>query len=205
MRQIFGVIAMLLILGSGGAWAASIDDLTDIDSDLKAKLVKDYADSSQGCQANYTAAVSKDGSWGSTCSSKASDDDLARTAIQKCEHWSQGRPCGIVILRDTVVPYVLSPILMTYPTRFDAEKVPFLWASEREKLSGKFVPREGHKALAITRNGTYGWVVEKSTTKEAEQEALKDCENRDKKGRCFIYSIDDTVLFTSTTNIYPER
>ncbi len=195
----------VLAFSTTPAHAGPIEDITGFDPAIIANLAQDYEDAGSKCQTDYTVAVAEDGSYGSVCSSKATDDDLARTAIQKCEHWSKGKLCGVVVMRNKAVPYTLSPILMTYPTTFDPQQVPFLWAADRDKLVSKYIPKGTHKALAITRNGTYGWVADKTSPEDAETGALENCEKYDKRGRCFLYSVNEEVVFNKDSNIYPDR
>lgn len=198
---------MVCVVASFGTSALAIDvgGAPYISDRVKREIERDYERSSEACQVSYTVAISPEGHWSARCHRRATLDDVVRMTMEKCEHIAQ-RPCGAIIIGGLEVQYFTRRPFIRYPETFDAMRVPFVRRASRVELRETFAKADGHKALAITRNGTWGSSVTADSSEAAIEAALADCEEFDRnRNRCFLYSVDGVVRFNHRTNIYPDR
>ena len=169
-------------------------------------IVKDYGVYGKH-QKYYTLAISESGStFGATAWEKYSSEDHIRLVLQKCEHSAQ-EPCGIVAHKNKLVKFQLSPRQLIYTEKFDVDLVPFITDKSRDWLRKNYKSSNRNVALAITRNGNMfvsrvgNWKPEE----EAAKKALDGCNKGRKRKSCFVYSINQRVLFNSDTDLRPEK
>ena len=171
----------------------------------KASVERDHAAAGKGCRSSYTVAISKSGHWGPHCGSKLPERDLSRVALERCEHTSQ-EACGLVVVQGSVVEFEESPPTISYPETFTASAIPFVSAKARNRLKRSYGSAPGHKALAITRQGGYGFATDEGSGAAAERAALRFCERHTRnRKRCFVYAVGSKVVFDRATSIYPDR
>ncbi|MFD0389304.1 hypothetical protein ACFQ4K_18365 [Tistrella bauzanensis] len=121
--------------------------------------------------------------------------------LQRCEHREQA-PCILAVV-DGRATGETSPRAsgLTYPDAFELAAVPFIREGVRSAIDDKFMRRPDHRALAINRHGTWGSSYNRSSADDAAKGAIENCA---KNGRdCFLYAIDDKVVFTRETVIRP--
>ncbi|NKC29861.1 DUF4189 domain-containing protein [Falsiroseomonas selenitidurans] len=140
------------------------------------------------------ASHSGRGSW--------SASERTRVALQRCEHYAQG-PCILVMANGRLTGRTApEPRALTYPTRFDATAVPFLNDAQKAELGARYPTARQHRAIAIWRLGGFAWVVGRPSAAEAQRDALQNCQRFGDGNRpCFLYSVDDQVVFTPQTDI----
>lgn len=175
-----------------------------LSEDERAMLTRDWRRASDRCKRTYTLAVARGGAWGAYCHRKASAEEVARIAQQKCEHAAQDL-CGIVYQRGEARAFAEAAPAMRYPKTFTADQVPFVRDKTRKALAGDYGAAKGAKALALTRNGRIGRITGAADEATAKRRALAACEKEDRnRGRCILYAVGDEVVFTSRTNIFPD-
>ena len=187
------------------AFALDMSGTPFLSEQNKEWVEKEYEGLGRKCQSSYTLAISRDDRMGAYCHSRLSTEEVSRIALEKCEH-SALDPCGLVVVTGRVVEFRESPMSIRYPETFTASQVPFVSTKARSRLKKKYERARGHKALAITRNGTYWYSVRRSSEEEAKEKALGGCEKDDRRrNRCFIYAVGSKVVFDIFTNVFPER
>lgn len=206
MRVLLIVFSFCVFVANGTtAKAIDVSDAPYISDRVKRDIERDFERSSDACKVSYTVAISPEGHWSPRCHQRATLDDVVRMAMEKCEHIAQ-RLCGAIIVGGLDVQYFTRRPYIRYPETFDAMRVPFVRRASRVELRDTYTGADGHKALAITRNGTWGSSVGAASEGAAIEEALADCEEFDRnRERCFLYSVDGAVRFNHRTNIYPDR
>jgi hypothetical protein len=171
--------------------------------ETKAEILKDF-EQAQERGRNFILAVGRDGAWSSKWlrSDWESHEESARMVREKCEHLSDGA-CNVVYQNGEWIDFESSSRILEYVTTFDASKIPFVQDDTREKLASKYSPKSKNKALAISRHGRYWYVYSKESPEEAADAALHKCRG-EKNFPCFVYAINDDVVFDSNTVIYPQ-
>ncbi len=168
---------------------------------LRVAIQADYDTSSRTA---YTLAVGTTGQgWGSHSGRGTwSLREQTRVAQQRCEHLSQG-PCILVMVAGRLTGSVTpEPRALTYLSHFNAATVPFLNDASRADLALRYPTAQQHRALALTRTGDYHWVSQQTTEAAAQRDALLRCQQGGGGNRpCFVYSVNDQVVFTSQTDI----
>lgn len=207
-RAAVAVLAAAAVFGlSAGQPASAIDvgGAPYLSERSKTAIEREWSASGEACRLSFTVAVAPTGHWASRCHDKATLDDVVRMTMEKCEHMAQ-RLCGTVVVGSREVAYTTRRPYIRYPSEFDAMRVPFVRRASRVELRDDYARADGHRALAITRNGTWATATGRGSAEEATETALESCEEFDRnRGRCFLYSVDGVVLFTPRTNIYPDR
>ena len=156
------------------------------------------------CRLSYTVAIAKSGAWGAYCGGRLSTEDVRRNALEKCEHIAQ-EPCGTAVVGGRVVEFQEFPQNIRYPDTFTASAVPFVSTKGRNQLSRDYESAGGYKALAISKNGAYGYVTGRSSDSEAKKAALNFCEKHDhRRKHCIIYAVGSDVMFDMFSNIFPK-
>ncbi len=202
------VRAAALVMGLAVAAPALALDMSGVpflSERTKASVEQDYAVVSKGCRSSYAVAISKSGDWGPHCGSKLPEQDIVRVALERCEHTSQ-EACGLVVVQGSVVEFEESPVTISYPETFTASAIPFVSTRARNRLKRDYGNAPGRKALAITRQGAYGFATDEVSDASAERAALRFCEQHTRnRKRCFVYAVGSKVVFDRSTSIYPDR
>lgn len=205
IRHLPAILAICMMMVVSPAAALDFAAIPHLNEKNRKAIQKDFAEGIGECRASYALAVSKNGYWAARCHPMASAADLARMVREKCEHLAR-QACGIVVSEGKVVPYSETSPRLGYPKVFAASKVPFVVAEDRELLAIRYEDAGSPKAIALTRNGIYGISVDAASEAEARVAALRGCELQDnERKRCFLYASGNKVLFTSRTNIFPDR
>ena len=200
---VFGFCAGMAV--TSVALALDMSAVPFISERTKESIEKHFSSTGRDCKLSYTVVVAKSGVWSSYCGGKLPKDDVRRIALEKCEHMAQ-ETCGMVVVDGRVVEFDESPWNILYPETFSAASVPFIATKDRKQLKIKYGNAYRHKALAISRNGAYGYVTGRSSESEAKRLAVSFCEKHDRRRkRCFIYAVGPEVVFDMFTNIKPER
>jgi len=174
--------------------------LSDADS---ASIQRDYE--RVRCKRTYMVAVSPSGHWASRCSGSKLSSAITSAVLQKCEH-TAGRPCGLAIAKGRNVPDWQAVPSMVYADTVSPETIPFVAELRGRDVATRYTAARRNKALALSRNGAWAYASGKLTIREAEQTALRLCEENDgNRRRCFLYAAGNEVLFGPGTDIYPER
>lgn len=146
-------------------------------------------------------AISRHGHYAffSNKSSPRTEEDVRRNALEYCQYMSKS-PCMIYAVGDQVVAdakadFAATPVDIQGSGRFDAARVPFVSARTREVGMANYVKNPGSKAVALTPTGQWATVWGKESVDDAREAALERCEERNGKGECMIYAVDDIVVF----------
>lgn len=164
----------------------------------RAEIAADYASVSN--KSAYTLAMSGDGHWGSQArTGNRTPEDRRRNALQKCEH-AAGAPCGLVVDNGVAVArFSPMPSGLVYGGRFDAASAPFVSAASRAEMATEYALRAGDRALAIHRNGAWGYEWGKAGAQAAIDGALRRCAEFSESADCFIHDVNGQVRFNRDT------
>jgi len=200
----------LLISGAAAAesvantdWVDQIAPLWPIDQDNVKKRYEQYL-SGVG-NTDFHLAVSQDGATWSAAwhekSDKLTPADVRRMVLQRCQFVARMN-CFIaaidgILQAPMTPPFPLEEQAFQFGGAIDPVVIPFLGAVDRDDIAAHYPQAKEHKALAISRVGTFGYALEAASGEAAEQEALESC-GRDE---CFIYAVDNLVMFSPDTNI----
>jgi hypothetical protein len=197
------VACAVMILATSLAMAFDVSKIPFKSKETKAKILKDF-EQAQERGRNFILAIGRDGAWSSKWlrSDWESHEESARMVREKCEHLSDGA-CNVVYQNGEWIDFENSSRTLEYVTIFDASKIPFVQNDTRAKLASKYSPESKNKALAISRHGRYWYVYSMESPQEAADSALKKCSGG-KNRPCFVYAINDEVVFDSGTDIYPN-
>lgn len=201
MQRFTSVLVVAVFAAAGGmAHADQVDiDKIKLPSERsRADIVRDYSRSKQ--KSSYTLAVGENGSWGSRARTRGmSTNDRMMSALQKCEHFG-GAPCGLVIVDGKAVAYKVSAPTVQYVTRYSINAVPFVRAENRGKIGSRYKPNAGAaSALALHRNGGFGFENGASSQNAANSKALANCNKATKSNDCFVYDESGKVVFNRST------
>jgi hypothetical protein len=150
-------------------------------------------------------AVGSTGNWGGLRRwRKGSDDDMRRNALQKCEHYA-GEPCVLVVengklTMDENGDFPDPEPALSYPSSFKPDEVPFISERAIQDHMWRYYSADRNRAVALTRNGRFSWVTQRSTPERAAEDALKKCQG-ERKRPCFVYAINGDVVFDIDTDI----
>ena len=195
----------LFVIFLAGSAAALDLSHTPFPDELKTVIRNDFESRSAGCQRNYMIAASRKGHWATRCSADLAPADLMRSTLEFCEHGIDV-PCGFVTVQGKPVSWQADQQTIRYPKIFDADSVPFVASDGRQVLADIYATEVGQKALAINRDGAYGFAIDARRKEDAERLALGVCEQQTSaKGSCFVYAIGNDVIFTRTTDIFPDE
>jgi hypothetical protein len=124
--------------------------------------------------------------------------DSARSSLETCEYTYKS-PCTILTINghDTQKPgggWDLQPVMLfKRAADFDAARVPFVLASDRNLLRG-YASVSGNRALIITTAG--GWLYRSGDTIQmAIDTAESDCATSFTNQTCLLYAVNDRVVF----------
>jgi len=198
------VIAILASLSSSVIAAEAnfnAEKIPFVSEKKRGELLDSYTKNTQ--KTTFTLAVSTDGkktSWFAGSSITSEERELL--ALQNCEHTS-GAPC-VLVVKDGVMTGDTVPgkSVMKYPTEFAVSDVPFIGEKGRDWVAG-YLRAPKHKAIAMRGNGAMAVATEKASEEEAQNEALSRCLERVKK-TCFVYAVDNRVLFNKSSDITPK-
>lgn len=179
--------------------ATQLPAISDADRDKIVALANDYDK-----RPSMIVAVSEDGTaetfWGMNW-------DVAsrvRNTMQRCEHISK-KTCGLAVVDGNMVEFKFLPRTLTYHTRFNPKEVPFINIRQTSALFS-YVNAQRNKALAINWNGAYGYWHGDYNSQRARKNALTECRKISRRwGHCFLYAVNDKVVFTAETDIYGDR
>ncbi|MGB0507028.1 MAG: hypothetical protein ACPGGK_12610 [Pikeienuella sp.] len=201
MRIVFLVSLISAFCLPLAAQALDVSDVPHVSDRTRGKIEKDY-DRSRS-QDTYTLAISRSGYWGSTASGRGEAGDLVRGALQKCEHAAQER-CGLAAMNGENVEFREYPPQIRYVRELDINSIPFIWSKGRDRLSDDYIGQSGHKALVLSRNGGYGFAYDEASADAAVEKAMGYCTKNGKRA-CFVYEVNDKVVFNRETNIFKQQ
>lgn len=201
IKQIFA--SFLVLASAGQAVSLDFDQTPYVSGRAKAAIQRHY--DSGGCKDSYTLAVSQTGFWSVQCYATWDPEGLRRGALQKCEH-NSGTPCQTVVEAGVWVQNPQVEPRMDYEAIRQFGDVPFIREAAARRIIDLFTLAEGHKAVALARNGAWAYAAGKESAEDAIKAALGSCERNDGyRARCLIFAVDEVVLFDQETDIYPER
>ena len=173
-----------------------------ISDEFKENIAKIHAEFKTG---KFTLAVSENGLFGWKSWKYISAKDHIRTALQRCEHVAQ-QPCGIVAHKNKLVKFYPFPRQLIYTDKFDANQVPFVSTKSRSEIRRGYYQRGSwNMALVLTSGGGWQWNdVDKSQPEEkAVEKAIANCQDRNPNNFCFVFAINQRVVFGPDTPIDP--
>lgn len=198
---------LVAVMAAGFASAATAGDPLNIrtlpllSGQSRQDVAHDFADAGAD-QSAYTLAVSSTGSWDSIYDARIDPEDRARNVLQRCEHRAHSR-CLLVIhngkatgdrtFRDSGLAYVAT---------FDLTTVPFVPREVMARIGPRFAAAKQHRAMAINANGLVGVAAGRASADEAGRLAVQKCQEGSKGRTCFLYAVDNQVVFTKDTKIY---
>ena len=197
----FGLVTAIFLTAPSLSLAFDPSTVPHVSESARARIEEDFAKSTD--RDHYYLAVSESGSWASRAWSKATEADLIRGVIQKCEHIAQA-PCGLAVRAGESIEFRLYPTMLRYPREFDLALVPFISENGRNRIGQRYAQKSEHRALALTRNGGFGFATGGASDDEAAEAALADCHG-ERKRRCFLYSVDGRVVFSRSTDMYVRQ
>jgi hypothetical protein len=151
----------------------------------------------------FTAAIGPKNSWATTSDTFLSRDDRVRNVLQRCQHYEK-TPCALVAIDGMTSGNTKEqPSTISYPARFNFSAIPFVAGSQLAEIQRSYRTLGSNKALAINAYGYYGMAGDAKSTEEAIQQASEKCSAATKE-KCFIYSINEDVLFNAKTPIYDD-
>ena len=163
-------------------------------------LHKDYEDSGAK-KDKYTLAVSPHGAWQSFYADAISAEDRSKNVLERCEHITRGR-CFLVyengLMTNERTP---RPAEMKYTTEFDPMQIPFISTKLREQIKRAYPGLNPDKAIAFDSIGGYGVSYGQEDEATASKLALENCESKSGGKKCFLYIINEKVVFNKDTNI----
>ena len=201
-RSILFVLLVSYIIGVDQAFADPLDIkmvpfLSAIQRNL---LFKDYADAGMK-KGQYTLAVSPQGTWQSFFSDTISAEDRARNVLERCEHITKAR-CLMAYENGRMTnERTPRPAVMRYPTEFDPMQIPFISSKLRQQIKRAYLGLNPDKAIAFDSIGDYGVSYGQSDEATARKLTLENCESKSGGKTCFVYSINETVIFNKNTKI----
>lgn len=146
-------------------------------------------------------AISQHGHYAyfSSKSSPRTEEDARRNALEYCQYLAKS-PCMIYALGDAVVAdpkgrFAATPVEIQGSGRFDPTRVPFVSSRTREVGMSNYAKNPGSKAVALTPTGQWATSWGKASVEDARDAALERCEERNGKGECMIFAVDETVVF----------
>ncbi len=204
MRALRLTVAVLTLTAiSCSAYSLDVNSIPYLSIGTKSKIESEFNNLSEWCKSTYAVAITRNGTWSSYCSRSLSTDEITRVVLEMCEQES-GVRCGLVITSGKMVNFEEADQQISYPTEFESSSIPFVSDESRIKLR-RYANAQGSKALAISRGGAYGYFERGSSIERAIRSALKFCEDADRnRRRCFVYAVDNAVVFDMFTDVYPE-
>ena len=203
ISQTFLFAAMTLSVNI--AFAFDVSKIPFKSQEIKAKILQEFKQAQElGRERTFILAVGREGGWAVMWprSDWASPEEWSRMVREKCEHFTEAA-CNVVYRNSDWVDFEENKRVLEYVTTFDASKIPFVLNSDRAKLESKYSSRSKNKALAISRHGRYWYVYSKKSPEDAADVALDKCRG-EKNFPCFVYAINDEVVFDSNTVIYSK-
>ena len=198
--------ALLLVSLSSGALADGIDtkSLPFLYTKGRMEVVHDHEMAGPANQPFYTLAVSPIGSWDSLYDSRFSEEERVRNALQRCEHRAQrkcvlvyfdGKPTGEKAPRSSG---------LTYAQTVSIDTIPFVPKDVLERVMPRLLAGKPHRAMAISSQGIVGLDAGAADAATASRLALENCNRIATVSACFLYAVDDKVVFTRQTKIYEK-
>lgn len=126
-------------------------------------------------------------------------EEVARQALESCEYVDE-TPCRLVAVSDRATKrpgggWAGQPVLLSGEGGlFDHRRVPFVVDADRANL--RAYTRAARPKVMMLNNGGYWAYRSGATIAEALAEATKGCEGEPKTTTCFVYAVDDHVVFT---------
>ncbi len=197
------VFALGLAAFPGGAVSGGLDEKTlpYLTGLGRLEVAKDYAAAGPN-QAVYTLAISGAGSWDSLDDPRVGSEERARNVLQRCEHRAHKRCLLVFENGKRSGELTLRPSGLTYAARFELATVPFIPRDVLAQIGPRYMAAKPHRAMAISAMGMVGVAAGAGSGDEAGARALEMCQKSTGAKHCFVYSVDDTVLFNQTTKIY---
>ena len=129
--------------------------------------------------------------------------------MQICEHLAQA-DCGIVANEGQLVKFHPLPRQLKYVKELDLELVPFISDKSRERLKhyekSGYLQQEGiSTVIALGQRGEFGYSTDIPDVEVATEIALDYCNLYSRKTQCFVYSVNNDVVFNPSTEIISDK
>lgn len=175
--------------------------VSQVDGGRQREILKAYEWAlSNGRSKFFTVAVGPKKSWATLADNYMTQSDRVLNVLQRCEHY-EGTPCALFAVDGVATSNTkIQPSTIAYPKKFTARAVPFVTQKQRSLIESSYNAATGNRALVINSYGYYGISANGSSPETAIAEATQQCQNGSQE-RCFVYSVNDNVLFTSQTSI----
>ncbi len=203
MRAVLFFILAMSAIG----WSLAHADALDIKmlpflSSLQRNLVaKDYEAAGVNKE-KYTLAISPIGAWQSFFSDAIPAEERSTNVLERCEHITKTK-CYLVYDNGKMTnERIPRPSLMRYPTEFDPAQVPFINNKLRQQINRAYSGLVPDKALSLNSIGGYGVSYGQDNTDIASKLSLENCEAKAGGHKCFLYSINEKVIFNKDTKIF---
>ena len=199
------LILGLSIFLSSTAFAQDLSH-TSLPEPLKTAILDHIAAATPECRRTYMVAMSDQGDYATGCRPELPEADQKRWTLEYCEHGANA-PCGLVLIGEDPIQLQNDTWTIEYAEVFDPDAIPFLSTHSRRQIAGAYAENPGRKALAINRNGSFGFAAGgQPGDGRAEAVALESCEkNTQVTGSCFLYAVETDVVFSRTTDIFPDK
>ena len=204
MNARFAIVAIVVCSASSGpAAGAALNEraIPYLSGQARLEVAHDFVQAGPN-QGAYTLAVSPAGSWDSIADPRVLPAERARNVLQRCEHRARIRCLLVYQNGQATGETVPRPSSMVYPGKFDPAAVPFLPDDVLAIVAPRFAAGQPHRAMAISAFGVAGIAVGRSGEEEASKLALDKCQGASNGKRCFLYAVDDKVLFNRDVKIY---
>lgn len=180
------------------------DMLQNIDAARQKEIRKAYDWAvSNGRVKFFTVAVGPRKSWATLADGNMTRPDRILNVLQRCEHYEK-TPCALIAADGLVSSNTrIQPSTISYDKKFSVPNIPFIPETQRKVIQSSYPTMTGNRAIAINSYGYYGMAGNAASTEEAAAKATQQCENSSQE-KCFIYSINDDVLFTHKTSIVDQ-
>ena len=218
LRIAFGMIAFVVLVSASPAHAQNpgrpiinvtnvpFDPsmLTTVDDGRRKEVQKAFNFAqANGRTKDFTAAIGPKKSWATSSDGYLGKEDRVKNVLQRCQHYER-EPCALVAIDGFASGYTKAqPSTIAYPKKFSARTVPFIPDGQRSVLEQSYRSLSSNKAIAINSYGYYGMIGGEKTKDEAVSKAIQKCKSSTKEN-CFIYSVNDDVLFDAKTAIADE-
>lgn len=123
-----------------------------------------------------------------------SEAESIRNALEGCETIAR-MPCILYAINDTPTgDPAPRPQKLRRSGPFRLDEVPFVSDASKARWLTKYRDGSGHRALALSPYGWWGFALARGSDDEARKAALETCRKNDPR-RCFVYAVGDTLVW----------